>query len=56
MLFIENFRYIKANSGVERTICIEVNLNKGNYYLITDINFRFVQKTQHCYNLSANAS
>ena len=56
MLVDENYRYIKANSGAERTTCIEVNLNKGNYYLITDINFRFVQKTQHCYNLSAYAS
>ena len=56
MLVDENYRYIKANSGAERNICIEVNLNKGNYYLITDINFRFVQKRQHCYNLSAYAS
>ena len=56
MLVDENYRYIKANSGAERTTCIEVNLNKGNYYLITDINFRFVQNTQHCYNLSSYAS
>ena len=56
MLVDENYRYIKANSGAERNICLEVNLNKGNYYLITDINFRFVQKKQHCYNLSAYAS
>ena len=56
MLVDSNYRYIKANSGAERTICIEVNLNKGNYYLITDINYRFIQKTQHCYNLSCYAS
>ena len=56
MLVDENYRYIKANSGAERCICIEVNLNKGNYYLITDINYRFVQKKQHCYNLSCYAS
>ena len=29
---------------------------KGNYYLITDINYRYIQKTQHCYNLSSYAS
>ena len=56
MLVDENYRYIKANSGADRSICIEVNLNKGNYYLISDINFRFVQSTQHCYNLSSYAS
>ena len=56
MLVDENYRYIKANSGAERTICIEVNLNKGNYYLITDINYRFIQNVQHCYNLSCYAS
>ena len=56
MLVDENYRYIKANSGADRNVCIEVNLNKGNYYLISDINFRFVQKVQHCYNLSAYAS
>ena len=56
MLVDENYRYIKANSGAERNICIEVNLNKGNYYLISDINFRFVQQVQHCYNLSCYAS
>ena len=56
MLVDENYRYIKANNGAERTVCIEVNLNKGNYYLITDINYRFIQNTQHCYNLSCYAS
>ena len=55
MLVDEYYSYIKTISGAERNICIEVNLNKGNYYLITDINFRFVQKRQHCYNLSAYA-
>ena len=31
-------------------------MNKGTYYLISDINYRFVQNTQHCYNLSSYAS
>ena len=56
MLVDENYRYIKANSGADRSICIEVNLKKGNYYLITDINYRYIQKVQHCYNLSSYAS
>ena len=56
MLVDEYYNYIKANSGKERNICIEVNLSKENYYLITDINFRFVKKRQHCYNLSAYVS
>ena len=56
MLVDENYKYIKANSGADRSVCIEVNLKKGTYYLISDINFRFVQKVQHCYNLSSYAS
>ena len=56
MLVDENYKYIKANSGADRSICIEVNLKKGTYYLISDINYRFVQKVQHCYNLSSYAS
>ena len=32
--------------------CIEVNVNKGTYYLITDINFPYVQNKMHCYNLT----
>ena len=56
MLVDENYKYIKANSGADRNVCIEVNLKKGNYYLITDINYRYIQNVQHCYNLSAYAS
>ena len=56
MLVDENYRYIKANSGADRSVSIEVNLKKGNYYLISDINFRFVQNVQHCYNLTSYAS
>ena len=48
--------YIKANGKCDKNVCIEVNLNEGNYYLISDINFRYVQNVQHCYNLSAYAS
>ena len=34
MLVDEYYSYIKAISGAERNICIEVNLSKENYYLI----------------------
>ena len=44
--------YIKANNGCYMNNCIEVHLNKGTYYLITDINFRYVQNKMHCYNLT----
>ncbi len=56
MLVDDKFNYIKANNNQDLNVCIEVNLNKGNYYLITDINFRYVQSVQHCYNLSVYSS
>ena len=56
MLVDENYRYIKANSGADKCICVDVNLKKGTYYLIADINYRYNQKVQHCYNLSSYAS
>ena len=44
MLVDENYRYIKANSGADKCICVDVNLKKGTYYLISDINYRYNQK------------
>ena len=44
--------YINASNNCYMNNCIEVNLNKGTYYLITDINFRYVQNKMHCYNLT----
>ena len=36
---------------------IEVELNKGTYYLISDINFRYIQgQKPYCYNLSCYSS
>ena len=33
-----------------------IKFKKGIYYLVSDINFRFVQNVQHCYNLTSYAS
>ena len=36
---------------------IEVDLNKGKYYLISDINFLYIQgQKPYCYNLSCYSS
>ena len=51
-----NFEYISSAYGQEKNINIEINLNKGIYYLISDINYRFIQKEQHGYTLSCYSS
>ena len=56
MLIDKDNKYIKANYNCESNVAIEVKLKKGIYYLISDINFRYVQNTQHGYNLSCYAS
>ena len=56
MLVDSNFNYIKANGNSDMNVTINVNLQPGTYYLITDINFRYVQSTHHGYNLTAYAS
>ena len=57
MLLDSNYNYISANSDNNyQNLGIEVNLNKGIYYLISDINYRYVQTEQHGYNISSFAS
>ena len=56
MLIDKDNKYIKANYNCENNVAIEVKLKKGIYYLISDINFRYVQSTQHGYNLSCYGS
>ena len=56
MLIDSNFEYISSNYGQEKNIKIEVTLNKGIYYMISDINYRYVQKEQHGYTLSCYSS
>ena len=52
MLVDKDNHYIKAANNCYMNDCIEVHLDKGVYYLITDINFRYVQTIMHCYNLT----
>jgi hypothetical protein len=56
MLVDSNNQYIKANYSCDNNVTIEVKLKRGIYYLISDINFRYIQNTQHGYNLSCYGS
>ena len=57
MLVDKNNRYVKANGNGEMENAIEVTLDKGTYYLISDINFRYISgQAPHCYNLSCYSS
>jgi hypothetical protein len=57
MLVDENNNYIKANGNCEKNCCIEVDLNKGCYYLISDVNYRFIPNGNiHSYNISSYSS
>ena len=57
MLVDKNNKYVKANGNGEMENAIEVDLDKGTYYLISDINFRYIQgQKPHCYNLSCYSS
>ena len=55
MLVDKNNNYIAANYNIERNNCVSIDvvLDKDTYYLISDINFRYMNgQKQHCYNLS----
>jgi len=54
ILLIDNdFNYIKSEGNCDRNCCIEINLNKGIYYLISDINYRYIKDGKlHGYNIS----
>ena len=57
MLIDKNNKYVKANAKWRNGKYIEVELNKGKYYLISDINFRYIQgQKPYCYNLSCYSS
>ena len=56
MLINSNFEYISSTYGQEQNITIEIILNKGIYYMISDINYRYIQKEQHGYTLSCYSS
>ena len=56
MLVNCNFEYMASSFGQEKNIKIEIALNKGIYYMVSDINYRYVQKNQHGYTLSCYSS
>ena len=57
MLVDEKNNYISANSNCEMNCCVQVTLNKGIYYLITDINYRYISGgNKHGYNISSFSS
>ena len=56
MLIDSNFEYISSTYGQEQNIKIEITLNKGIYYMISDINYRYLQNEQHGYTLSCYSS
>ena len=56
MVVDSKFKFISCKYGNDQNICIEITLNKGIYYMISDINYRYVQKEQHGYNLSCYSS
>ena len=56
-LMDSDYNYITASTNTEMNLCIYTTLNKGKYYLISDIAYRFVQPEQmHGYNLTTYAS
>ena len=56
MLLDSNFNYISSKFGTDYNLAIEITLKKGTYYIISDVNYRYVQKEQHGYNLSCYSS
>ena len=56
MLVDKDYHYIASTASSETILCIEQHLNKGTYYLVADINYRYVQKNMHGYRVSTYAS
>ena len=57
ILIDSNFNYIDSMSTKDMHICVEQTLNKGTYYLLCDINYRYCneQGKNHGYNVTAYA-
>ena len=56
MLIDSDYKYISCKYTSEQNQTLQITLNKGTYYLISDINYRYVQKDQHGYNISCYSS
>jgi hypothetical protein len=50
----EDFKYIKSISGRDMTIGLEVDLKKGTYFVLCDVNYRYVNENgkNHGYNIT----
>ena len=53
ILVDKDFNYINATKDNKMHICIESVLNKGEYYLFADANFRFTNEGNHGYTITA---
>ena len=49
------FNYIASTSSKKTHLCIECNLENGEYYLFCDINYRYIKKNKkmHGYNITS---
>ena len=50
----EKFNFIQSISGTDMHLCVNIGIDKGTYYLISDINYRYVNinKKVHGYNVT----
>ena len=57
ILVDSNLNYIDSMSTNDMHICVEQTLNKGTYYLLCDLNYRYCNKNgkNHGYNVTAYA-
>ena len=57
ILIDSNFNYIDSMSTKDMHICVEQTLNKGTYYLLCDVNYRYcnANKKNHGYNVTTYA-
>ena len=57
ILIDNNYNYIDSMSTKDMLICVEKILNKGTYYLLCDVNYRYCNPKgkNHGYNVTAYA-
>ena len=57
ILVDSNFNYLEASAGNNMHICVESTLEKGEYYLLCDANFRYNEGMEnHGYTITAYSS
>ena len=53
----EDGKFIEGNNDIYNNCCLDILLNEGKYYLISDINYRYFDKDkQHGYNITCYSS